>query len=253
MISRDMASTHNSKEILEKHNQETGGKVHTRFPPEPNGYLHIGHAKAMRFSFTLAEDYGGNCYLRFDDTNPEKENEEYINSIKNSVGWLGYKPYKITHTSDYFDKFYNWALQLIKMGKAFVCHQTKPEMAQSREQMTDSPYRNRSVEENLTLFENMRLGLYEEGECCLRLKVNMQHPNPCMRDPVAYRIKYHSHPHVGDNVCIYPTYDYTHSLADSIENITHSLCTLEFEIRREIYYWTPDTLGIYKAFEWEYS
>lgn len=129
MISRDMASTHNSKEILEKHKEETGGKVHTRFPPEPNGYLHIGHAKAMRFSFTLAEDYGGNCYLRFDDTNPEKENEEYINSIKNSVTWLGYKPFKITHTSDYFDKFYNWALQLIKMGKAFVCHQTKAEMA----------------------------------------------------------------------------------------------------------------------------
>jgi len=133
MLSRDMASTHNKKEILEKHNAETQGKIHTRFPPEPNGYLHIGHAKAMRFSFTLAEDYGGNCYLRFDDTNPEKECEEYINSIKNSVSWLGYKPYKVTHTSDYFDKFYNWAIQLIKMGKAYVCHQAKAEVNLGRE------------------------------------------------------------------------------------------------------------------------
>ena len=230
MLSRDLASAHNTKEVMERHNQATGGKVHTRFPPEPNGYLHIGHAKAMRLSFTIAEDYGGNCYLRFDDTNPEKECQEYIDSITNSVKWLGYKPYKTTHTSDYFDQIYAYAIQLIKSGKAYVCHQPKAEMQKAREEMTDSPYRNRSVEENLKLFNDMRLGKFEEGECCLRLKVDMQHKNPCMRDPVAYRIKYTGHPHAGDKWCIYPTYDYTHSLVDSLENITHSLCTLEFEI-----------------------
>lgn len=253
LIGRDLKSAMNPPHILEKHLKETGGKVLTRFPPEPNGFLHIGHAKAMRFSFTSAAQAGGHCYLRFDDTNPEKETKEFIDNIKENVEWLGYKPWKITYASDYFENLYDLARELIKKGKAYVCHQTKDQMNEYREKKLDSPFRNRSVEENLKLFEMMRQGRFEEKECCLRMKIDMKHSNPCMRDPVAYRIKYAPHPHAGDKWCIYPTYDYTHCLNDSLENITHSLCTLEFEIRRDSYYWLLEALDMYRPFVWEYS
>ena len=253
LIGRDMASTQNSEAVYQEHLKATGGKVMTRFPPEPNGFLHIGHAKAMRFNFMMAADNDGHCYLRYDDTNPEKESQEYIDSIKNCVTWLGYTPYQTNFSSDYFPQLYEYAVELIKKGKAYVCHQTAEEMREGRQNMTDSPYRNRSVEENLELFEKMRQGRFEEGECCLRMKGKMDHDNPNMRDHVAYRIKYSPHPHAGDKWCVYPTYDYTHCICDSIENITHSLCTLEFENRRESYYWLLDALDIYKPFVWEYS
>ena len=253
LIARDMSSALNSDSIIKKHLEFTKGKVFTRFPPEPNGFLHIGHAKAMRFNFTSASKNGGSCYLRFDDTNPEKETKEFIDNIKENVNWLGYTPFKITYASDYFEDLYDLAVELIKRGKAYVCNLTKEEVAKDREAMKDSPYRNRSVEENLDLFKKMREGRFEEKACCLRMKIDMKHPNPVMRDPVAYRIKYVPHPHAGDKWCIYPTYDYTHCINDSLENITHSLCTLEFEIRRDGYYWLLEALDIYRPFVWEYS
>ncbi|KAF2076881.1 hypothetical protein CYY_001783 [Polysphondylium violaceum] len=243
----------NTPKLLKDHLEATGGKIVTRFPPEPNGYLHIGHAKAMHLDFGYAKKNGGKCYLRFDDTNPEKENQEYIDSIIDSVKWLGHEPCEITYSSQYFDQLYDLAIELIKRGFAYVCHQTGPEMSEGREKMTDSPYRNRSVEENLSLFDDMRKGKFEEGKAVLRMKGDMKHPNPCMRDLVAYRIKYHHHPVSGDKWCIYPSYDYTHCLVDSIENITHSLCTLEFEIRRLSYNWLVDVLGLYRPVVWEYA
>lgn len=253
LIGREVAGISNSEEILKEHMRITGGKIVTRFPPEPNGYLHIGHAKAMRFSFTQASDNGGYCYLRYDDTNPEKESKEYIDNIEGNVRWLGYEPYQVTFSSDYFPHLYNYAVELIKRGKAYVCNQTAEEMRKGREDMVESPYRNRSIEENLELFEKMKNGYFEEGECTLRMKIKMDHDNPNMRDHVAYRIKYTPHPHAGDKWCIYPSYDYTHCICDSIEHITHSLCTLEFENRRESYYWLLDALDIYRPFVWEYS
>lgn len=253
IMGRDMSSALNSEKLLKKHLEFTKGKVFTRFPPEPNGYLHIGHAKAMRFSFTSASKSGGSTYLRFDDTNPDKETEEFIENIKENVSWLGYKPFKITHASDYFEDLYELAIQLIKKGKAYVCHLSKEEGSIYRDQMKDSPYRNRSVEENLELFKQMRQGRFSEKECCLKMKIDMKHPNTAMRDPIAYRIKYASHPHAGDKWCIYPTYDFTHCINDSLENITHSLCTLEFEIRRDGYYWLLEALDLYRPFVWEYS
>lgn len=253
IMGRNMSSALNSEEQMKKHLEFTKGLVYTRFPPEPNGYLHIGHAKAMRFSFNSALKQGGKTYLRFDDTNPDKENNEFIENIKENVEWLGYKPFMITHASDNFEKLYDLAVELIKRGKAYVCHLSKEDTKIYRENGTDSPYRNRSVEENLELFENMRNGKYKEKECCLRMKIDMKHPNTVMRDPAAYRIKYMPHPHAGDKWCIYPTYDFTHSICDSLENITHSLCTLEFEIRRDNYYWLLDALDLYKPFVWEYS
>ncbi|GAM21997.1 hypothetical protein SAMD00019534_051720 [Acytostelium subglobosum LB1] len=240
-------------DLLAKHLKETGGMVVTRFPPEPNGYLHIGHAKAMHLSFSYAKKNGGKCYLRFDDTNPEKESQEYIDSIIENVGWLGHKPCDTTYSSHYFDQLYDLAIELIKRGYAYVCHQTPKELSECRQNMTDSPYRNRSVEENLALFEDMKKGKYEEGKATLRMKGDMKHPNPCMRDLIAYRIKYHPHPVSGDKWVIYPSYDYTHCLVDSIENITHSLCTLEFEVRRLSYNWLVDVLGLYRPVVWEYA
>ena len=231
----------------------TGGKIFTRFPPEPNGYLHIGHAKAMRFSFMTANEYGGSTYLRYDDTNPDKENVEYIINIEKNVAWLGYKPWKITHASGYFDELYNFAVELIKKDKAFICEQEKTEMREYRKAGKPSPYRNRPIEESLRIFDEMRRGFYEEGKVSLRLKIDPSHKNSTMRDPVAYRIKYTAHPHVGDKWCIYPVYDFTHCINDSLENITHSLCTLEFEIRRELYYWILEQLNLYRPFVWEYS
>ncbi len=252
IMARDLFSALNSKELLEQH-KKFGYPVMTRFPPEPNGILHIGHAKAMRHNFTLAEDYGGVCYLRFDDTNPEKENLTFIRNIEECVHWLGYKPWKITYASDYFQQLYDYAVQLIKMGKAFVCHQTKQEITDCRSKCIDSPWRNRPIEENLKLFEWMREGRFKEKEAMLRLKINMKDPNPCMRDPVAYRIKYVPHPHAMNKWCIYPMYDFTHCICDSIEGITHSCCSLEFEIRRDLYYWTLEALNIYRSFVWEFS
>ena len=225
----------------------------TRFPPEPNGYLHIGHAKAIRLNFTVAKEYGGYTFLRYDDTNPCKENNEFIDHIADIVNWLGYSPKKTTASSDYFQELYDLGVELIKRGKAYVCFQTIEEGREYREKKMNSPWRDASVEENLRLFEKMRQGRFAEGECCLRMKIDMQHDNPCMRDPAAFRIRYTPHPHSGDKWCVYPTYDYTHCLVDSLENVTHSLCTLEFEIRRESYYWLLKALDMYKPFVWEYS
>jgi glutaminyl-tRNA synthetase len=253
IIGRDIEAARNSEDVLKKHRAATGGKIMTRFPPEPNGYLHIGHAKAMRFNFTFAKENGGMTYLRYDDTNPVKENQEFIDNIRNCVEWLGYKPFKITFASDYFQELYDLACELIKRGKAYVDHCSKPEIKEQRNKMIESPYRNRSVEENLKLFNSMRQGRFAENECCLRMKIDMTHVNPNMRDPVAYRIRYVPHPHAGDKWCIYPTYDYTHCINDSLENITHSLCTLEFENRRESYYWLLEALDLYKPMVWEYS
>ena len=253
LMARDMKSSLNPPELLKKHLEATGGKIITRFPPEPNGYLHLGHAKAMRFCFTSASKNGGHCYLRLDDTNPEKENTEFIESVKENVNWLGYKPWKVTFASDYLQQLYEIAIKLIKKGLAYVDNLTKEQMSEYREQKRDSPYRNRTVEENLKLFNMMKQGRFEEKECCLRLKIDNRHSNPCMRDPVAYRIKYVPHPHAGSDWCIYPTYDFTHCLNDSLENITHSLCTLEFEIRRDSYYWLLEAAEMYRPFVWEYS
>lgn len=201
----------------------------------------------------MAETYGGYTYLRFDDTNPCKENNEFIDHIKNIVSWLGYQPFKVTASSDYFQELYEYAVELIKKGKAYVCFQSAEEMSRCRNEKIDSPWRDTTPEVNLRNFEKMRQGRFAEGECSLRMKMNMQHDNPCMRDSVAYRIRYTAHPHSGDNWCIYPTYDYTHCLVDSLENITHSLCTLEFEIRRESYYQLLKDVDVYQPYVWEYS
>ena len=252
LIGRDV-DIGNSAENLAKHNAFTQGKVFTRFPPEPNGYLHIGHAKAIRFNFTVAKEYGGHTYLRFDDTNPCKENNEFIDHIKEIVNWLGFTPYKTTASSDYFDILYEKAVELIKRDKAYVCFQNAEEMSRCRNAKENSPWRDAPIEDSLRHFDLMRQGRYPEGKCSLRMKMDMQHANPCMRDSVAYRIRFTGHPHSGDKWCIYPTYDYTHCMVDSLENITHSLCTLEFEIRRESYFQTLKDLDMYMPFVWEYS
>jgi glutaminyl-tRNA synthetase len=249
-----MKSAVNSKELLQDKIAKFGEGVLTRFPPEPNGYLHIGHSKAMRFNFMQAKmSKGGKCYLRFDDTNPTKENIEYIENIKENIKFMGYEPWKITHASDNFDILYNYAVQLIKQGDAFVCSETAEEMRKKRGEGLPSKDRDRSVEENLRIFNEMRLGLHEEGAYSLRAKIDYKNVNTTLRDPVIYRIKFHSHPHVGDKWCIYPLYDYTHPICDSLEGITHSLCSLEFEIRRELYYWVLERLNIYRPHVWEYS
>jgi glutaminyl-tRNA synthetase len=248
-----------NSEIMRRHLETTGGKVVTRFPPEPNGFLHIGHAKAINFNFGYAKAHGGITYLRYDDTNPEAEDERYYNAIKENVEWLGFEPYRITYASDNFDQLFEYAVQLIKKGKAYVCHMTPEEIKASRGgdekgPRYDSPHRNRPIEENLREFERMRNGEYEEGEAILRLKQDMQSGNPCMWDLVAYRIdKTHPHHRTGTKWCIYPMYDFTHCLCDSLENITHSLCTTEFILAREAYYWVCDQLEVYKAVQWEYG
>jgi len=240
-------------DLLEAHLKATKGVVMTRFPPEPNGYLHIGHAKSMNLNFSYPMKSGGYTYLRYDDTNPEAEKLEYIESIEDDVRWLGHKPWKVTFSSDYFPELYDLAVKLIKVGKAYCCFQTPEQIAEGREKRTDSPWRNTSVEENLKIFQDMTNGKYDEGQVTLRMKMDMQSDNPVMRDLIAYRIKYSPHPHVGDRWCVYPSYDYTHCLVDSLENITHSLCTLEFERRRESYNWLIDSLGLYRPLVWEYS
>lgn len=244
---------HNSKEKLDKHLAKTGGKVYTRFPPEPNGYLHIGHAKAMFIDFGLAKERNGGCYLRFDDTNPEAEKQEYIDHIHEIVSWMGWEPFKVTYTSDYFQDLYDLALKLIRKGLAYVDHQTPDEIKEYRENKMNSPWRDRSISESLKMFEEMRRGMIDEGKATLRLKQDMQSDNKNMYDLIAYRIKFTPHPHAGDKWCIYPSYDYAHCIVDSLENISHSLCTLEFEIRRASYYWLLEALDLYHPYVWEYS
>ena len=240
-------------ELLSTHLKETGGRVVTRFPPEPNGYLHLGHVKAMNLNFGYAKKNNGWCYMRFDDTNPETEKQNYIDSILENLTWLGHTPYKITYASDYFDQMYEFARDLIRRDKAYIDFSTSAEMSEQRLHKTESKCRSLPIEQSLFLFEDMRHGKFKEGEVTLRLKQDMTSPNPCMRDLVAYRIKYLPHPRTGDKWCIYPSYDFAHPICDSLENITHSLCTLEFEIRRENYNWLIDTLGIYRAPQIEYS
>ncbi len=224
-------------------------QVHTRFPPEPNGYLHIGHAKSICLNFGLAQKYKGVCNLRFDDTNPEKEDVEYVESIKRDVEWLGFKwEGDIHYTSDYFDQLHAWAVELIKADKAYVCHLNQEETRKYRgslkEAGKDSPFRNRTVEENLAEFEKMRAGEYEEGACALRVKIDMASPNMQLRDPIIYRIKKATHHQTGDKWCIYPSYDYAHRQGDAIEGITHSVCTLEFVEHRPLYEWFIENLAV---------
>ena len=221
-------------------------RVVTRFPPEPNGYLHIGHAKSICLNFGIARDYGGDCNLRFDDTNPEKENVEYVNSIRRDVEWLGFHWHSNPFASDYFDQLYAYAIDLIKQGKAYVDSQDADAIRENRGTLkqpgVDSPYRNRSVDENLKMFEAMKNDEFADGEHVLRAKIDMQSPNINMRDPVLYRIRHVTHHNTGDKWCIYPLYDFTHGLSDAIEGVTHSLCTLEFEDHRPLYDWILDNL-----------
>jgi glutaminyl-tRNA synthetase len=234
------------------------GRVHTRFPPEPNGYLHIGHAKSICLNFGIAADFGGLCNLRFDDTNPTKEEEEFVESIKEDVRWLGFDwGDRLYYASDYFDQLYDYAVQLIKMGKAYVDDLTADEIREYRGSLTqpgkDSPYRTRSVEENLDLFGRMRAGEFEDGSRVLRAKIDMASPNLNMRDPVMYRVLHASHHRTGNNWCIYPMYDFTHGQSDSIEGITHSICTLEFEDHRPLYDWYLEELNIFHPQQIEFA
>ncbi|MEZ9236404.1 glutamine--tRNA ligase [Shewanella sp. 10N.286.52.A9] len=221
--------------------------VHTRFPPEPNGFLHIGHAKSICLNFGIAKDYQGQCNLRFDDTNPEKEDIDYVHSIQDDVRWLGFDwAGEIRYSSNYFDQLHQYALELINKGLAYVCflnaEETREYRGTLKEPGKNSPYRDTSVEENLALFEKMRLGEFKEGECALRAKIDMASPFMCMRDPVIYRIRFAHHHQTADKWCIYPMYDFTHCISDAIENITHSLCTLEFQDNRRLYDWVLDHL-----------
>ncbi|MCR4440151.1 MAG: glutamine--tRNA ligase/YqeY domain fusion protein [bacterium] len=239
-------------------NNRFGGRVHTRFPPEPNGYLHIGHAKSICLNFGLAEEFGGKCNLRFDDTNPTKEEEEYVQAIIEDVRWLGFDwEDRLYFASDYFEQMYEWAEQLIKAGKAYVCDLSAEQIREYRGTLTEpgknSPYRERSVEENLDLFRRMRAGEFPDGSRVLRAKIDMASPNLNMRDPVMYRILHARHHRTGDKWCIYPTYDWAHGLEDSIEGITHSICTLEFEDHRPLYDWFLDQLGIYHPQQIEFA
>jgi len=234
------------------------GKVHTRFPPEPNGYLHIGHAKSICLNFGIAEEYGGKCNLRFDDTNPLKEEAEYIDSIIEDVTWLGFDwEDRLLFSSDYFDQMYRYALQLIESGDAYVDDLTAEEIREYRGDVTtpgrNSLYRDRPISENTELFEKMRSGEFKDGEKVLRAKIDMTHPNMNMRDPVMYRILHAPHPHAGDQWCIYPMYDWAHGLEDSIERITHSICTLEFENHRPLYDWFLEKLGVYHPQQIEFA
>jgi glutaminyl-tRNA synthetase len=235
-----------------------GGRVHTRFPPEPNGYLHIGHAKSINLNFGLAAEFGGQCNLRFDDTNPSKEETEYVDSIIEDARWLGGDwDDRMFYASDYFDQLYEWAVQLIKSGKAYVCDLSADEVRKQRGTLTEpgqeSPYRNRSIEENLDLFARMKAGEFPDGARTLRAKIDMASPNLNMRDPVMYRILHAEHHRTGNKWCIYPMYDFAHGESDSIERITHSICTLEFEDHRPLYDWYVEQLGIYHPQQIEFD
>ncbi|OGW22411.1 MAG: glutamine--tRNA ligase [Nitrospirae bacterium GWB2_47_37] len=237
---------------------KNNGKVITRFPPEPNGYLHIGHAKSICLNFGLAEEFNGHCNLRFDDTNPSKEEQEYVDSIMADVRWLGFEwGDRLYYASDYFGRLYDWAVQLIKQGKAYVCDLSFEEMRQYRGTLTEagkeSPYRTRSVEENIDLFERMRKGEFPDGSKTLRAKIDMRSGNINMRDPVMYRSKHEEHHRTGNKWCIYPMYDYAHGQSDSIEGVTHSICTLEYEDHRPLYDWYLDELGIHHPQQIEFA
>lgn len=248
------------REIIEEDlkTNKFNGRVHTRFPPEPNGYLHIGHAKSIYLNFGIARDFNALCNLRFDDTNPTKEEVKYVEEIKRDVRWLGFDwEDREYYASDYFEQLYKYAVQLIKKGKAYVCDLSADEIREYRGTLTepgkDSPYRNRAVEENLDLFERMRNGEFADGSCTLRAKIDMASPNLNMRDPVMYRILHASHHRTSGNWCIYPTYDWAHGQCDSIEGITHSICTLEFADHRPLYDWYLDELGVYHPQQIEFA
>ena len=252
-------SRHFIQRIIDEDNK-TGkfdNRVHTRFPPEPNGYLHIGHAKSICLNFSLAHEYNGKCNLRFDDTNPTAEEDEYVRSIQADVKWLGYDWDNLCFASDYFQQMYDLAIQLIKNGSAFVCDLSAEDIHNNRGSLTtpgqDSPFRNRTIEENLMLFEQMKNGDYEDGSHTLRAKIDMAHSNMNMRDPVIYRILHAEHHRTGKDWCIYPMYDWAHGLEDSIENITHSLCTLEFQDHRPIYDWFLNQLKVYHPQQIEFA
>ena len=248
------------QKIIDEHN-ETGkfnSKVHTRFPPEPNGYLHIGHAKAICLNFNIADEYDGKCNLRFDDTNPLAEEDEYVRSIQDDVKWLGFDwEDRIYFASDYFQQMYDYAIQLINNGNAYVCDLTSEDIKENRGTLqkpgTQSPYRDRSIDDNLNLFARMKSGEFENGSKTLRAKIDMSHPNMNMRDPVIYRILHANHHRTADRWCIYPMYDWAHGLEDSIEGITHSLCSLEFEDHRPLYDWYLDKLGVYRPQQIEFA
>src|SRR2546428_746685 len=235
------------------------GRVATRFPPEPNGYLHIGHAKSICLNFGIAQEYGGHCNLRFDDTNPTKEEAEYAEAIKRDVAWVGFDWGKnLYHASDYFEQLYRWAEDLIRAGKAYVDSLSAEEIRELRGTLTEpgkeSPYRNRSVEENLDLFRRMRAGEFGDGAHVLRAKIDMASPNVNMRDPVLYRIRHETHHRTGDAWCIYPMYDYAHPLSDAIERVTHSLCTLEFEDHRPLYDWLVENVSVpARPYQYEFA
>jgi glutaminyl-tRNA synthetase len=254
------ARSGNFVEQIIREDLESGkvGKVITRFPPEPNGYLHIGHAKSICLNFGLAEKFGGDCNLRFDDTNPTKEEIEYVESIKADVKWLGFKWANLRYASDYFDQFFLWALELVEAGKAYVDHQSPEEIRRTRGTLTEpgveSPWRGRPVAENLDLFERMKNGEFAEGECVLRAKIDMAHPNVNMRDPVMYRILKQPHHNTGDKWCIYPMYDFAHGYEDAIEGVTHSICTLEFQDHRPLYDWFIDNVSVpHKPRQYEFA
>ena len=238
-------------------NGKNGGRVITRFPPEPNGYLHIGHAKSICLNFGTARKYNGTCNLRFDDTNPVKEETEYVDAIKEDINWLGFQWDAEYYASDYFEQLYQWAIQLIRKGKAYVCDLTQAEIARDRgtpqKPSTPSPYRDRAAEENLDLFERMRQGEFPDGTRTLRAKIDLASPNMHMRDPVLYRILHANHHRTCDNWCIYPMYDYAHGQSDSIEGITHSICTLEFEVHRPLYDWFIRELDIHAPQQIEFA
>jgi glutaminyl-tRNA synthetase len=248
------------REIIDEDNKTNkyNGRVHTRFPPEPNGYLHIGHAKSICLNFGIAEEYKGFCNLRFDDTNPAKEEQEYVQSIIDNVKWLGFDwEDRLFFASDYFPQMYEYALQLIKTGKAYVDDLPADQITEYRGNLTkpgkNSPFRDRSIEENLDLFQRMKAGEFADGQKVLRAKIDMSHPNLNMRDPVMYRILHASHHRSGDAWCIYPMYDWAHGLEDSLEGITHSICTLEFENHRPLYDWFLDALGVYHPQQIEFA
>ena len=261
-VNEEAVSTERSlnflEEIIEKSLADGAVKqIHTRFPPEPNGYLHIGHAKSICLNFGLAKRYGGLCNLRFDDTNPVKEDVEYVDSIKEDVNWLGFQWAEEHYASDYFEQLYDWAVELIRKGKAYVDDQSQEEIRLNRGTVTvpgkESPWRNRSVEENLDLFARMRAGEFADGEKVLRAKIDMSHPNMLLRDPIMYRILHSEHHRTGDKWCIYPMYDYAHGQSDSIEGITHSICTLEFDVHRPLYDWFIQQLGIFESHQYEFA
>ena len=245
------------EEIIEESIAKGEKRVQTRFPPEPNGYLHIGHAKSICINFGLAKKYGGKCNLRFDDTNPVKEDTEYVDSIKRDIQWLGFQWAEERYASDYFDQLYEWAVELIKKGLAYVDDQSQEEIRLTRgtisEPGKESPWRNRSVEENLDLFDRMRRGEFPDGAKVLRAKIDMAHPNMLFRDPIMYRIIHAEHHRTGNKWCIYPMYDYAHGQCDSIERITHSICTLEFDVHRPLYDWFIEALGIFPSHQYEFA